>query len=528
MLRQYQRCFVRSLGFGKEEGHMKISLIHPPSLIGKNNYSSITQPPIGLAYLASYLSRKGHQVQVIDAFGEGLDNSKGWEKNSNFLVRGLPFDDILRRIDKDSQVIGFSIMFTHSWPMVRELVKLTKIKFSNIPLIAGGEHVSGMYQLVLKESPITVCVIGEGEETLSELLDAFEKKQDFKKIEGLVFKDTNTDEIEKTPCRPRIRDIDSIPWPSWDQIDPMKYLKTKVYIGPTSGRAIPMIASRGCPYQCTFCTSSNMWKNIWKPRNVKDVVDEMQHYTKIYDANEFQLQDLNTVVNKKWIVGLCEEIINRSLNITWQIPVGTSPNVIDKEVSELLKKSGCRYVQLAPESGSERILKLIKKSAKLKDVEKAADCLIKTGIITSAMFIVGFPDETMEDIKKTFSFIRSLARKGIHEIAVSNLVPLPCTEIFEDIQKRTGIVFNDDYCYWMTGATSLSNVKSWNPNISDNKLKRLRIYALLQFYLISYLLHPNRVVTAIKNLVKGKQETKIDRIIIEAMEKIKLKARINS
>ena len=80
----------------------------------------------------------------------------------------------------------------------------------------------------------------------------------------------------------------------------------------------------------------------------------------------------------------------------------------------------------------------------------------------------------------------------------------------------------------MTGATSLSNVKSWNPNISDNKLKRLRIYALLQFYLISYLLHPNRVVTAIKNLVKGKQETKIDRIIIEAMEKIKLKARINS
>jgi len=271
-----------------------------------------------------------------------------------------------------------------------------------------------------------------------------------------------------------------------------------------------------------------MWENIWRSRNVKDIVDEMQHYMKVYGANEFQLQDLNTIVNKKWIIELCKEIIDRSLNITWQIPVGTSPSVIDKEVSVLLKESGCKYVQLAPESGSERILKLIKKSVKLKDIEKAADCLIKTGIITSAMFIVGFPDKTMEDIKKTFSFIRNLARRGVHEIAVSNLVPLPCTEIFKNIQKREGIVFNDDYCYWMTGATSLSNVKSWNPNISDNKLKRLRIYALLQFYALSYLLHPNRVITVIKNIVARKQETKIDRIIIEAMENRKIKSRINS
>jgi len=507
---------------------MKISLIHPPSLIGKNNYSSITQPPIGLAYLASYISRRGHQVQIIDAFGEGLDNIRVWEKNSDFLVRGLAFDDILRKIDNDSHIIGFSVMFTHAWPMVRELIKLTKMRFPNIPIIAGGEHVSGMYQLVLEESPAALCVIGEGEETLCELLDAFEKKQDFKNIEGLVFKDTSADEIKETPRRPRIRDVDSIPWPSWDQIDPMRYLKTKVCIGPISGRAIPMLASRGCPYQCTFCTSSNMWENIWRSRNVKDIVDEMQHYMKVYGANEFQLQDLNTIVNKKWIIELCKEIIDRSLNITWQIPVGTSPSVIDKEVSVLLKESGCKYVQLAPESGSERILKLIKKSVKLKDIEKAADCLIKTGIITSAMFIVGFPDKTMEDIKKTFSFIRNLARRGVHEIAVSNLVPLPCTEIFKNIQKREGIVFNDDYCYWMTGATSLSNVKSWNPNISDNKLKRLRIYALLQFYALSYLLHPNRVITVIKNIVARKQETKIDRIIIEAMENRKIKSRINS
>ena len=195
---------------------------------------------------------------------------------------------------------------------------------------------------------------------------------------------------------------------------------------------------------------------------------------------------------------------------------------IDQEVADLLIKSGCNYIQYAPESGSVRILQVIKKKVNLDNLMASVVATLGSKMQVCVLLIIGFPDETPEDIAETFRFIRKLALKGVHEIAVSCLVPLPGTAIFNDLKKNGDIVLNDDYCYWMSGATALTNVKSWNPAISDNRLRFLKLWGLTQFFLLSWILYPGRALKIVRNLFAGKQENKVDRVLREFVEKVRI------
>ena len=502
---------------------MKITLIHPPALMAKDNYSTITQPHLGLAYLAAFVRQHNHDVQMIDAVGEAVNQFLPWQENHRFIVQGLSMDQIVPLIDADTQLIGITCMFSHAWPLVRRVIQHVHRAFPEVPIIVGGEHVTAMYDSILNEDiGVTLCVLGEGEETLLQLLTSFETDGNYQNICGIAFKDAASGSIVKTAPQARIRDVDQIPWPAWDLADPMRYVDTKVYIGPSEGRTMPMLATRGCPYKCTFCSSTTMWGPLWKARSVIDVVDEIEHYMRVYGATDFQFMDLTAIVKKQWIVDFCDEIQRRHLNITWQIPVGTRSEGIDRGVIDKLIASGCRYIQYAPESGSPRMLKSMRKRISLEHVETSVLDSVSAGMCVSVLFIIGFPDETMADIRQTMQMIRRLARKGVHEIAVSTLVPLPGTEIFRDLQRQGVIELNDEYLYWMTGATSLTSAKSWNARISNRRLLLLKLSALVQFYLISYLLHPRRLLRVIRNFATGEQETKVDRVLVEIIEKLKI------
>lgn len=501
---------------------MKVTLIHPPALMAKTNYSTITQPHLGLGYLSAYLLEQGHEVEIIDAVGESVSEFHPWPRNNAFVLQGLSFDQVARRIDPESGLIGFACMFTHAWPMIRELIRFVHDRFPNIPLIAGGEHITSLPDSALAETPLTLCVLGEGEETLAEVVDRLEKGEDFRSVAGIAYLDQDRGQVVKTDHRPRIRKLDQLPWPAWQLMDPLAYLDSKVFIGPRAGVTIPMLASRGCPFSCTFCSSSGMWGNRYLARDVKDVVDEMEHYMEVYGATDFQFQDLTAIITKKWIVSFCRELIGRNLGITWQIPVGTRSEGIDREVADLLIASGCRYVQYAPESGSKRILTAIKKRLRLEKVVRSAMDSVQAGMTVGLLMIVGFPDETPEDLKQSFRFIRRMARLGVHELAVSVLVPLPGTEIYHDLKDRGLVRVDDDFCYWMSGATTLTTARSWNPLISSRKLLYLKLSALAQFYLISWAAHPDRFIRILRNLASGRQESKVDRVLREIVEKIKI------
>ncbi|MEK6237465.1 MAG: B12-binding domain-containing radical SAM protein, partial [Planctomycetales bacterium] len=466
-------------------------------------------------------------IPIVDAVGEAVTQFTSWEKNDGYVVQGLSFEETVDRIDPDTELIGLSCMFTHSWPMIRELLRCVHERFPDVLLVAGGEHVTSMYEMVMEQTPVDLCVLGEGEETLLELLDAIAAEKSHQEIPGLAVRDAESDKVVKTGARARIRNVDDLPWPAWDLIDPMAYLETKVYIGPSVGKPIPMLATRGCPYQCTFCSSKNMWTTRYWTRDVKDVVDEMEHYQKQFGASDFQFQDLTAIIKKSWIVDFCNEIISRKLDLTWQIPVGTRSEAIDSEVAELLVKSGCTYIQYAPESGSEKILKSIKKRVKLDNLLESVQGTLDAGMRVCVLLIIGFPDETKEDLRATFRFMRRLARMGVHEIAISCLVPLPGTEIFENLRKDSLIELDDDYCYWMSGATAMTQVKSWNPRFTDSQIIRKKLWGLSQFYALSFLLHPTRFFHVVKNLITGKQDTKVDRVLRELVEKRKVLKKVD-
>jgi radical SAM superfamily enzyme YgiQ (UPF0313 family) len=292
-------------------------------------------------------------------------------------------------------------------------------------------------------------------------------------------------------------------------------------MGPQAGRSIPMLATRGCPFRCTFCSSPQMWTQVWKARNPSKVIDEMEHYKKVYGATDFQFQDLTAIVRKDWIISFCRELIARRLDITWSLPVGTRSEAIDGEVPALLMASGCHHVTYAPESGSEDILKSIEKRVHLDHLERSSKDSLAAGMKVCLFLIIGFPQESMEDMRKTFRFIRRMAKLGVHEVAVSTFVPLPGTQLFDETGKIAPIVVDDEYCYWMAAATSLWTVRSWNPRFGDRRLLWLKLCAFFQFYALSYLYHPGRLWRLLTNAARGRQETKVDRVLQEFSIKLR-------
>lgn len=500
---------------------MHVTLINPPALIGRFNYSAFTHPPIGTAYLAACLRQHGHEVAVIDAVGEAISRFAPYPGSKRFLVQGLADDDIIRRVPGKTAMIGLSCMFSHAWPPVRSLIRKLKQHFPRTPIIAGGEHPTAMYGLCLDQAPLAACVLGEGEDTIIEIADNLACGRSISEINGMAWKEPHTGRIHKNPDREKTVDLDALPFPAWDLIPWKAY---KLYEGPVLAQAIPMLASRGCPHDCAFCAAPSMWNRAWRNRSVKNIADEMKTYFVNDHIKEFQFLDINPLVSRKWIRELCSTIRDRFPGIRWQMPVGGRPEILDADTARLLIESGCRHIQFAPESGSPDVLAAMNKRLDLKAFRRAVLTVQKAGMSVSILFIIGYPGETGRDIRLTYRLIRWLARQGIDEIAVSTFVLLPGTRIFADMQTTRSLAIDDAFLFQTAGATSLIPAVSWNEKIKSNKLFLLKWWGLAQFYILAFGYHPRRLYCILQNLVKGRQQTKTDRVLAEIVEKIKLRA----
>ena len=342
---------------------MKVCLIEPPKFVSLTNFvSTISMPPIGLAYIAAAIREEGHDVTVVDGPGSAPRNYHIFE--DEIRVRGLTQEEIIERIPFDAQVIGLGCMFTSHWMYVRELVSKIRKEFPRAFLLMGGEHVTGFPEYSLEQAPLDSVVLGEGEETIAQLLEHVEKGLPLDDVLGIAYKDPKG-LIRVNSRRKRMKEIDSIAKPAWDLFDIEKYNEVNQPHGSSQGKFMPMLATRGCPFSCTFCTSPNMWTTEWIPRDYKLVVDEMQDYQNNYGATDFQFEDLTAIVRKDWICNFCDEILKRSMKITFQLPSGTRSEGIDFEVATKLKAAGCHEFSFAPESGDPRILHAIKKKVNL-------------------------------------------------------------------------------------------------------------------------------------------------------------------
>jgi radical SAM superfamily enzyme YgiQ (UPF0313 family) len=277
-------------------------------------------------------------------------------------------------------------------------------------------------------------------------------------------------------------------------------------MGIAHGRNMAILATRGCPYQCTFCSNPTMWTTSYVMRPASDVVDEIEYYIKKYNVNSIDFYDLTAIVKKDWVMEFTEELIRRKIKIVWQLPSGTRSEALDEEVIANLAKTGIALLVYAPESGSPRILKNIKKKVKLDRLTYSIKMAVKYGIITKSNFIIGFPDETRIDVYRTLLFMWKLALLKMNDSLVSVFSPYPGSEIY-DVLRDKGVLpeMNDEYFEFLMMQFDFTVTKSVCKRIGSFELLIYRVLGFSVFYGLSYLRCPDRLFRLIRIfLSKGK------------------------
>ncbi len=418
-----------------------VCLIRPPAVESFRFVTSGITLPLGLAYIAGAVEASGRSIHVIDAVGEAPRHTTRYYKG--FLV-GLPLEEIVARVPRECRVAGISVVFTHEWPAVVRLVALLKEARPDLCIVLGGEHVTAMPEFCLAVSKADFVVLGEGEEAIVDLLAAIDLGGQFEDVSGIGWR--QGDEIAVNPRRPRNQRVDDIPYPAWRHFAYRVYSDHHYIAAMDTHRLnLPLLATRGCPYQCTFCSSPNTWSPQWIPRDPLKVVDEIEHHVRTYGASSFPFQDLTAVIRRDWIVVFCSEIIRRGLDIRWQMPSGTRAEAVDAEVADLMKRSGMVSLAYAPESGSEETRRMVKKRMTTEDLMASIRASSNAGLNVAVFTVIGFPHDTAERLRENLGFVREIRALGVTDLAVGYYFALPATELFDSLYDAGRIRLDATY-----------------------------------------------------------------------------------
>lgn len=398
---------------------MKIVLIFPPNIYQTKQ----SMPPLGIAWLAAVLRQNGFKdVVLIDSMANRYSNEQ--------------IADLLKKEGPDLIGISFGTQIRFS---AFDLARLIKKAFPKIPIVAGGPHPTLTSQDTLENIPeIDIIVRGEGEISFLNLVKNIESGKDFSGVKGISFRDKDGRVVHNPPELP-IHDLDKIPLPARDLLPIEKYDKTTTL---SNKRTLNVMTSRGCPYWCVYCSTSEQWGHQIRHRSPKNVVDEIELILKEYPFIEgIRFFDDVLTMDKKRVLAICDEIISRKLNFAWECEVRA--NTVDEEIIMAMKKAGCEFIDIGIESGSDRILKNIKKGITVEQAIEAVKIIKKAGIGLKAFFMHGLPGETYEDIKKTVFLSRYLYYNlGVEGTTQGISIIYPGTEL-EAMAKEMGTLPKD-------------------------------------------------------------------------------------
>jgi magnesium-protoporphyrin IX monomethyl ester (oxidative) cyclase len=401
-----------------------------------------------IAYIAALLERQ-HKVLIIDAPTEGRRNLKQID-GTKYRV-GLTNKEIADRIRRWSpDVVEIHIPFSGWWKTAYEVASTVKSIDKDIITVLSGLHPSARPVDSLMHSNIDFVVIGEAEYTMLELVGVLEQRttEGLKKIRGIGY--VKNGETVITPPRPAIQDLDSLPFPARHLLPMEEYFAAVKEVPPRGEIRKPwtmMITSRGCPYNCVFCSVHVVMGRKWRGRSPENVVDEIEQVVHTYHVKQIDFLDDNMTLNKKRMENICDLIVKRGLDIEWYTPNGIRADGLDENLLTKMKASGCKKIRIAPESGVQRVVdQIIKKNLDLKKVENAVILSRKVGIKVGCFFIIGLIGETKEDIKATIKYAYKLRQLGADSFYFSYATPLYGTELYEQA-KRGGFLrdcFSDE------------------------------------------------------------------------------------
>jgi radical SAM superfamily enzyme YgiQ (UPF0313 family) len=309
---------------------------------------------------------------------------------------------------------------------------------------------------------------GEAEIGFSQFLEYLEGGRAVHEIPGLIWRDKEEIRINKQVF---IKNLDELGIPAWDLIDPRDYCDTAETFR-MAFPAAPISITRGCPFPCTYCAGHIISGKPIRSRSINHVLDEMQFLMSEFGVREFNIVDDNFTHNRAVVEDFCHGIINRGLNIHWSGSTGIRLDSLDEELLDLMRRSGCYSFYVGIESGSQRILDLMKKHLTLEKIRQGVKMISRSGIDVSGFFIIGFPGETREDILATISFAAELPLFKAHFF---HFTALPATEAYEELIKNGKISGFDDSMFM--------DVSYVPDSLTPQELKSLLRKAYLRFYL---------------------------------------------
>jgi anaerobic magnesium-protoporphyrin IX monomethyl ester cyclase len=406
---------------------VKILLINPPI----REWAEPNCFPLGLGYIAAILEQEGHEIEVMDI------NAYRWiQAEVEEKIKKAKFD-----------AVGIGAIVT-VYKYVKWLISTLKKYHPQKKVIVGGSVATSVPKTLLERTAADIAVIGEGEETVRELFRALEKEDDLSAVNGIWFKDEKG-RIHITPPRPTIKDLDTLPLPAWDLFPIDIYLRNPVGAPNrnkwVNGTAVDnvlsmnLFATRGCPYKCIYCYHDFMGQG-YRNRSPQGVFDEMKRLHERYGVQYFHFVDDEFVMKKGFINEFCRLVREANLGFTW----GCSgrANLMTEEMIATMANSGCILIGYGIESGSQKMLDIMKKRVTVEQAKQAVKLTQRYLGWADCSFMIGTPGETRETIQETIDFCKEL---NLVPEVIFFATPYPGTELYELAKAQNKIGDEEEY-----------------------------------------------------------------------------------
>ena len=442
---------------------MKIHLVRPHSEI------PAAAPPLGLLYLTSYLHKHSqHTATVFDA-----------------RLKECGYDAIEQSIRGQKPDLVGVTAFSEEYKEAHEIARRSKKVFPQVPVILGGPYATSDYMQALKDPNIDIAVIGEAEKSFYQLVNALEKSEEWTEIRELAYRSNG--EIKKSQCQEFVENLDELPYPAWDIVNLEDYFNRKGTRKRTAFnqhqmkmRVLSVQTTRGCPYRCSYC--HNLFGKKLRKRSVENVIGELKLMKERYNVEEVEFIDDIFNLDIERAKQIFRRIIEEKLDLKFSFPNGLRSDRMDEELLDLFREGGAYRLVFAIESGTPRIQKLVRKNLDLDKAEENIVQAAKRGFSLGGFFMMGFLDETEEEVWNTINFA---LKSELHTAAFFVVTPFPNTEIWQQAREMGYDLSANPENYFAHYQKVSANIS----RVPSKRLEKLRKIAFRRFYL-----NPRRLI----------------------------------
>lgn len=429
---------------------MKVLFVNPPQTASKYKFMGVIAPPLGIAYMAGVLQENNIDVEILDASAEDMD-----------------FKDVEKELLKRKPDLVALTALTPTIGRALETAQVVKETLPDAIVVMGGYHPTFNFIETLEDENVDIVIRGEGEYIMLNLVQAPENQSSLHDVKGIVFEDKNSKEIVVNPEAPLIQDLDELPFPALNLLPMKKYRLLDMDTHMTT-----MITTRGCPMQCSFCSSAAMHGKKIRERSVENIVDEIEYLKTNYDIDTIAFMDDTFTLKKRKVMAICDEILKRNIEIMWGCT--SRVDTLDEKLLKKMKEAGCITIFIGVESADQQQLDNMCKNTTIAKIENAFKIAHKLKIRTIASVALGMPGDTKEIMNKTVKFVHKLKPNyAIYSLAT----PYPGTRFYKEAFEKNLIKIKD----WSKYTLITPILETIDCSLND--MRKIQAKAFMKFYL---------------------------------------------